>query len=123
MTYGDVALRIDQGAQKCLDCGLEIPDPIKIRQFFAASEMGGDKRATVLMAAGSEYNWKSVKDKLDTLYPHVIKKKADSGRQPWKGHGAKTVNETSNESTSSYEMDPLEAEFMAGRCRRSSRRP
>ena len=43
-TYTDVALRIDQAAQKCRDCSFEIPAPSKIRHFFAASEMGGDKK-------------------------------------------------------------------------------
>ena len=33
-TYGDLAVRIDQAVQKCSDCKLEIPDPIKIRHFF-----------------------------------------------------------------------------------------
>ena len=74
-TYGDLAVRIDQAAQKCFDCKLEIPDHINIRQFFQAAEMTADKRATVLMAAGSQYDWKKVKDQLDTLYPHPVKKK------------------------------------------------
>ena len=29
-TYGDLAVRLDREVQKCEDCGLEIPDPIKI---------------------------------------------------------------------------------------------
>ena len=74
-TYGDLAVRIDQAAQKCSDCKLEIPDPIKIRQFFQAAEMTSDKRATVLMDAQSQYDWKTVKDQRDTLYPHLVKKK------------------------------------------------
>ena len=94
-TYGDLAVRLDQAVQKCADCKLEIPDPIKIRQFFQAADMTSDKRATVLMAAGSQYDWKKVKDQLDTLYPHPVKKKhlgyKGASSSPWRHRSANEV--------------------------------
>ena len=50
------ALRIEQASQRCKDCSFDIPDAIKIRQFFVSSEMPADKRAMVLMSAGSVNN-------------------------------------------------------------------
>ena len=56
-TYGDLAVRIEQAAQRCKYCKLDIPDAINIRQFFVSSD------------------WLKVKSKLDTLYPHAVKKR------------------------------------------------
>ena len=81
---------------------MDIPDAIKIRQFFVTSEMPPDKRAMVLMSAGSVYDWKKVKDKLDTLYPLPVKKRGNN--TAWKPHWKpKTASETSIDSG----IDPL----------------
>ena len=42
--------------------------------------MTAGKRAAVLMAAQFQYDWKKVKDQLDTLYPHPVKKKNLNGK-------------------------------------------
>ena len=101
---------IDQAAQKCFDRKLEIPDPVNIRQFFQAAEMTADKSATVLMAAGSQYDWKKVKDQLDTLYPHLVKKmntwNKGTSQPNWRHRSANEVGHGDGE-------DPLEYNIMA----------
>ena len=79
-TYSDLAVRLDREVQKCEDCGLEIPDPIKIWQFFQAAGMTADECETVLMATDYRYDWKELKEQLDKLYPQSTKKKYPSGR-------------------------------------------
>lgn len=80
-TYADPAVSIEQAAQRCHDCMLEIPDTIDIRQFSQSAEMLADTRATVLMDAGSTYDSEMVRNSTVTLYQHVVKMKSTL-RQP-----------------------------------------
>ena len=95
-TLGDLATRLDRSVRRCKDVDLEIPDPFVCRVFLLKSALDQKAQATLLMAAGSDYNWGKLRESAETLYPRPLNRAADrheGPRRQW-GHGPRAAHET-----------------------------
>ncbi|CAK0805200.1 unnamed protein product [Prorocentrum cordatum] len=64
---------------------LDIPDPIIIRQFMKSSQLDAKTQATLLMAAGSTFKWKPLKEQAATLFPlPLVPRNKYQGDRKWR---------------------------------------
>ena len=68
-TLQKLASRIDKASRRCYECELAIPDPSLVHHFLKKSGLDSRSQATLLMAGGSDYKWKTLKEAAITLYP------------------------------------------------------
>ncbi|CAK0847483.1 unnamed protein product [Prorocentrum cordatum] len=68
-TLLQLATRVDKAVLQARSVDLAIPDPIIIRQFMKSSQLDHKTQATLLMAAGSKFEWKPLKEQAAILFP------------------------------------------------------
>ena len=114
---------LDKAHRQCRDTGLTLPDAVMIYYFFEHAHISQEKQANLLLRTNGEYNWKSLKQAVDLLYPNVYVGRGSYGYPRGQGGKGRTAHEVHGESQDGvpawdatedqlegwlYENDPIE---------------